>query len=192
MTITAEEYKASLPKTQNKRGVLWTIDTFSTYVNMLYPHITVKGGQEWNGSYNVKYTFVCEEHGEYEAYASHVLCPKKGCQCRKCRDENCNKSAGKKRCPRATKEEKQLAAKLYAELGNYNEVARRMNRSKNAIMKWLNPDFAKRHAEYNRNRYKDPAIKERHKLTGKFYTSETEHGKAPVVVPLCGTLLTLS
>jgi hypothetical protein len=178
-TISAEDFKATLPT--NWKGVVWNIETFSTYVNLRYPHVTVKGGQEWRGimkdGVNQRYTFLCSKHGEYEAKASHILALNLGCQCRKCYDETCALSAGKKRRPKATKEEKQLAAELYAELGNYCEVARRLGRSHGAIIKWLDPDYAKRHAAYTAHRYQNPAVRERQKLTDKLY-SVYEHGKA--------------
>jgi hypothetical protein len=39
--LAADEYKASLPT--NGLGVIWTMESFSTYINLLYPHVTVKG-----------------------------------------------------------------------------------------------------------------------------------------------------
>ena len=66
----AKIYKDGLPKGRN--GTAWTMDTFSVYVSMLYPHVTVVPGQIWTGSHT-KYKFHCDKHGMYEANATHVL-----------------------------------------------------------------------------------------------------------------------
>jgi predicted nucleic acid-binding Zn ribbon protein len=75
----ADNYKRSLPKA--KRGVAWTMDTFSQWVKLRYPEIRVAEGQEWKGvakkvdgkTVNQIYTFICEDHREYNAQACHVL-----------------------------------------------------------------------------------------------------------------------
>ena len=85
--MTAEEYKASLPKTKTQGFTKWTMETFSTYVHLLYPHVTVAPGQEWTGT-RTEYKFICEKHGEYFALASLILGYKRGNQCKDCQNEN--------------------------------------------------------------------------------------------------------
>ena len=82
--VKAEQYKASLPKTANGLGVLWTIEAFSTWVNLAYPDVHVAPGQTWAGVMP-KYKFICNDHGEYEARATSVLEPARGSQCPGCK-----------------------------------------------------------------------------------------------------------
>ena len=70
-SLTAEEYKSSLLPDGRKK-VFWTIETFSVYVNLLYPHVSVVPGQEWTGVLS-KYRLLCEKPGEFEARAKNVL-----------------------------------------------------------------------------------------------------------------------
>lgn len=86
--MTAEEYKQSLAKPGTTR-VYWTMETFSTYVHLRYPHITVVPGQEWTRATS-RYKFVCDKHGEYEAQANAILnhTTNRGPQCQGCQAEN--------------------------------------------------------------------------------------------------------
>ena len=106
--ITAEEFKAGLPKRNGGTG--WTIDTFSTYVALLYPHVTVVPGQEWSRAQS-KYQFLCNKHGVYEAWGFDILNLNKGCRCRGCTKEINVNSAGSRRQSRSTPEDKHRAAK---------------------------------------------------------------------------------
>ena len=62
------------------------MESFSRYVSLLYPHISVVPGQEWIGNRS-KYKFICDKHGEYESKATHLLTLKYGTRCKKCSDE---------------------------------------------------------------------------------------------------------
>jgi 5-methylcytosine-specific restriction endonuclease McrA len=170
---TAAEYKASLPK--GRGGAAWTIDTFSVYVSMLYPHIHVVAGQSWAGA-NAKYTFLCSKHGDYKASAATVLNLNLGCQCRHCSIETNSGLAGVKRNHRATAKEKLKASELYKNCGNYNEVARIMGRSLSTVQRWINPEQAERSRQYtskwrSENQDRSRAITRR-------YRTEFAHGIA--------------
>jgi hypothetical protein len=172
-TISAEEYKASLIPA-GKKLVRWTMETFSTYVNLVYPHVTVKDGQEWSDA-NTKYTFLCEKHGEYEARADNVLNLKIGCQCQRCSAEACSSSAGSTRSYRSTKEERFKAELLYQEHGSYSVVARILGRSAQTVRMWLDPNQKQKALEKNkawRNANRDKA----RNATNRYFTFE--HGKA--------------
>lgn len=71
----AENYRRTLPK--NGRGVLWTMETFSQWLRLRYPEVRLVEGQPWmgirKGGAHQSYTFVCEDHGEYETIAGDVL-----------------------------------------------------------------------------------------------------------------------
>jgi hypothetical protein len=174
--ITAEEFKAGLPRQVcGRKGVLWTLETYSTYVNLLYPHITVVLGQEWIGI-KTKYQFLCSKHGEYSARADNILEPSKGCHCKGCQVDNATNSAGKRRCPRATPEEKQRAAELRAEGLSYEAIGRTLGRSDATILRWLDPECKERHRQCYTAWLE--ANRERHKAAKRRYCSEFSHGKA--------------
>jgi len=77
----AEKYRESLPK--RKGGTGWTTESYSTYVSLLYPHITVPINQEWKVVMS-KLTHICEKHGSYEAPPHALLKENTGCQCQGC------------------------------------------------------------------------------------------------------------
>lgn len=89
--ITAEEFKASLPIYQVRQGkpiYTWSLESYGTYVNLAYPHITVPLDQEWKGP-RVKTLHVCERHGNYWAAPCVVTAKSKGCQCSGCKSDAC-------------------------------------------------------------------------------------------------------
>ena len=59
------------------------MESFSTYVNLRFPHITVKPGQNWKFTKGT-YTFICRYHGEFQEQGSRMMrgnksrCP--GCE----------------------------------------------------------------------------------------------------------------
>ena len=171
--VDAASYKASLPK--GRGGTAWSIETFSVYVNLLYPHITVVSGQEWKGA-SVKYQFMCEKHGLYEARAMHVLKSALGCQCKGCHFEKNTNCAGTIRRRRASQEEKDLAAKLHADGLSYRAIARQLGRGASTIVTWLVPEYAESQrqcsAEWREHN------RERTRACARRYTSDFEHGKA--------------
>jgi hypothetical protein len=145
-TQTAAEFKASLP-THNSGGTQWMIETAATYINLLYPHITMVEGQEWIGNKS-KYRFLCQIHGEYLASFSHIIRTKTGCQCRGCFSDLLINSAGTRCNPRASKEEKTLAAQLRAEGLSFAAIGSQLGRSNSTIQKWLNPELRKKSRQY--------------------------------------------
>jgi hypothetical protein len=171
----ADNYKRSLPKTPNKRGVVWTMESFSTYVSLLYPEVRVVDGQEWTGN-RAKYQFECEKHGGYSAAANHILNPKYGNNCRECMYELTSSLVGKVRRPRATPEEIQQVIDLYNKLGNQREVARRMGRSQTFVQRCINPKFRQQQNEKNLARSQSPEDKQRQK-GNRLIFRQTEHGK---------------
>jgi transposase-like protein len=170
--LAADEYKAALPS--GKGGTAWTMETFATYVKLLYPHVTVKGGQEWSGTTD-KYTFLCEKHGEYQSTANNILKLNTGCQCKQCKFDHNTALAGSKRAPRATPEEKLKAIELYEACGNLREVSRKLGRSLTAIQTWLDPVQAEKSRQRTAQWVADN--QERHRASKSRYKKEFDHGK---------------
>lgn len=170
----AAEYKAGLPT--NCKGVQWTMMTFSIYVHLLYPHITVDEGQEWRGA-KAKYRFTCSIHGpQAPARAFYFLSQASGCQCKGCRSDKLAASAGTLRSPRASKEEKELATKLRAKGLSYREIGRQLGRSLSTIQHWLDPEQLERCRQ--RSTKWNSENRERKRANGRRYISEFVHGKA--------------
>jgi hypothetical protein len=169
----AENYKRTLPQTYNKSGTAWTMDSFSTWVSLRYPHVKVVEGQEW-GVIGDTYQMVCEYHGNFSAQAHNLVTKGSGCQCNKCGRERNASLAGTRRAKRGTKEDKEKAAELYAELGNYSEVGRILGFSDRTICRWLVPE-ARDLARLNSRRWvrENP---EKRKSNSKRYDTYS-HGK---------------
>jgi hypothetical protein len=167
------EFRSSLKTGKRTR---WSAETFATYVHLRYPHIHFAPGQEWNGV-TAKYRFLCTLHGEYLAAANDIIKEHTGCHCRDCYALQTRATVGKKRVKRSTQQERDLARSLYYELGNLHEVARMLNRSPSAILKWVNPAFAEktRNSEYERSHR--PEVLARRLVTSQIY-AETPHRKA--------------
>lgn len=174
-SLTAEDYKDGLPRTSNGKRVKWTMETFSVYVNLLYPHITLVSGQVWTGN-RTKYKFLCEKHGQYEARGSHVLHESQGCQCKGCRLDRDVAAAGTKRNPRASIEEKQSAAKLRSDGLSYREIGLKLGRAAVTINRWLEEDVNDRARKLGAKWTSEN--KERVRETGRRYQSEFAHAKA--------------
>ena len=172
--VTAEKYKASLLP-EGKKNVAWTMSTFSKYVSLLYPHITVMKGQEWKKPEN-KYWFFCTKHGPYQARARDVTKPSRGCHCKGCAIDNRVKSAGNRRSPRATAADRQIATKLRAEGLSYREIGDKLKRPESTIQNWLNPETAKKSRQRSA-RWKAENL-ERHRANSRRYYNEFEHGRA--------------
>ncbi len=171
--ISAQEYKDGLPV--NWRGTVWTMETFSVCVNLLYPHITVVSGQRWSGA-RKKYQFNCVIHGQYEANADNILRETKGCQCKGCTSDKKAASAGTMSKSRGTKEEKELAAKLRKEGLSYREIGRQLGRDGSTIQNWLDLDCKERKNRcdakwQSENKARNAVVKRR-------YRTEFAHGKA--------------
>ena len=171
--ITAQEYRDGLPKA--RRGTAWTMETFSVYINLLYPHVTVAPGQVWTRS-DAVYQFVCEFHGPYPTYGHNVLTETQGCGCTGCSTDKNTASAGTKRSPRATKEEKELAAKLRTEGMSYDKIARQLGRGHATIQRWLKPECREMQRQAGAKWRSEN--RERHNATKRRYLSEFEHGRA--------------
>lgn len=171
-TLNTEQFKAGLPKTRNG-GVKWYIESFMIVVPLMYSHVSVVPGQVWTGS-RTKYKFICDIHGEYEAGALHVLVESTGCQCKGCDSEKKVESAGTKRAPRATKEEKDLAVKLKLEGLGVTEISRRLRRSQKTISRWMDP----KQAEYSRQCSANWRSKNRERAAASVLRwNQFEHGK---------------
>jgi hypothetical protein len=177
----AENYKRTLPtKGKNQYGATpaWTIERFATWVSLRYPEVRVVEGQEWKGN-KTKYQLLCEEHGEFETTANHILKLNTGNNCRKCSDERTRNSTGKVQRQRATPEEVQQTTDLYNELGNQREVARRMGRSLGFVQSCLNPEYKQRRIEVSRAHRQSPEAKQRAKETSAIFR-QTPHGKQSI------------
>jgi hypothetical protein len=138
----AENYKRTLPK--NGTGVKWTMDSFSTYINLRYPKIKVNQDQEWTRA-QAKYTFTCEDHGDYTSWGHTIVKEgdEYGCGCKGCDAESKMNRRGKHRKPRATSEEKAEARRLHIEEGwSYRQIGLHLGRSTTSVRYWINPDVA--------------------------------------------------
>lgn len=144
--MTAEDYKATLPK--GKGGTSWTMETFSTYVHLLYPNISVIYGQEWNTTQGT-YWVSCSKpgHKPFKAQGGHMLTLNGNSHCRQCYQEKCSASGGKRRNKRATPQEKENAIHRYYECNNYSQVAREFNRTVFAIRSWVRPEVRQMNIE---------------------------------------------
>ena len=173
--MTAEEYKASLLP-EGRKYVTWTMETFSVYVNLLYPHITVVPGQEWKGAKS-KYRFHCSKHGEFPQLveAGDMLTASRGCHCRGCSSESKAKSAGKVRKPHATQAERDRAKELHADGLSYAAIGRELGRSDSTIRKWIDPKAHEDSINYNREWNKNNI--ERARASVKRYF-QFDHGRA--------------
>lgn len=169
----AEKFKQSLLP-EGRKNVMWTMETFSTYVNLLYPHIIVVPGQKWTDIMG-RYKFSCSIHEEYSASANHVVKSTSDCQCKGCNSDRKEANAGTLRSPRATQEEKQLAKELHDSGMSYNAIGRQLGRSDSTIKKWLIPEYKVRAIVLSSKWRNDNP--ERHKRNKKRYYSEFEHGK---------------
>ena len=85
-------------------------------------------------------------------------------------------SAGKRRQPRASQEEKDLAAKLKAGGMSYYAIGRQLGRGCATIIKWLNPEAAEL-ASQNSAKWREQNL-ERSLANGRRYWSEFDHGRA--------------
>jgi DNA-binding transcriptional MerR regulator len=170
----AEAFRATLPRqTSARRGTIWTADTFGTYVNLRYPLISFVAGQEWEGA-QAKYDFYCAQHGEYEAWAHHLLKSAKGCGCSGCKSQKVRSGAGR-RNNATTDKQKQMMQDLRNEGYSYSNIAKQIGVSEATVMYWLNPLFAER-SKANRQRWYN-ANADVAKFTRQNYL-KTEHGSA--------------
>jgi hypothetical protein len=167
------EYRDTLRKGLRTR---WSADSFATYVHLRYPHIHFAPGQEWKGTL-AKYRFLCTLHGEYTAAANDLIKDHTGCHCKECYALQTRATVGHRRIRRSTKQERDLARSLFYELGNLHEVARRLNRSPSAVLKWVNPAFAEQTRQSESERSHRPEVQARRKVTAQIY-EETPHRKA--------------
>ena len=172
-TITAEEYKASLPRINSRGFIKWSAETMGEYVSLLYPHITMYPGQTWR-NIRAKYKFFCSLHGDYEAAAQDVVRERFGCQCAGCQRDIISQ-AGVVRAKRGTTEEKQLAADLYAQGLNYSQISERIGRRPGTVRRWLNPEARETDRQYSQNYYHNNL--EKAKASRKRFEQST-NGKA--------------
>lgn len=170
----AEKFKQSLLP-EGREKVRWTMETFSTYVNLLYPHITVVPGQEWNGSPK-HYKFICSIHGEYSATANLVMTPRQGCMCKGCKTDKNIATAGVRRANKGTSEEKQLVKKLRDAGLSYRAIAKQVGKSCSTICYWLNPE-SKANCLATNYKWFSANNNELHKAKKLRYYSEFEHAK---------------
>ena len=171
----ASNYRETLPRFYHgKKGTIWTMETFTTYISLRYPQITVDAGQEWVRSEH-KYNFTCEDHGPYSAYAHHMIKADQRCQCRGCKADSCAASAGIKRSPRLTSDEKEQINKLYADGLSYREIGRQVDRDHSVIIPAIHA--VKAATEATRSKVWYANNKDRAKQTRDNY-QKTLHGAA--------------
>jgi hypothetical protein len=120
---------------------------------------------------------------EWSPRADHLLTGK-GCpECQRLKSIN---SAGKRRCPRASKEEKARAIELKATGMILDAVAQQLFdeglspklRSAKAIDLWTNPEEAEKNRQRSAKRYQDPAKREHILAAKRRYRSQFDHGIA--------------
>lgn len=170
--ISPEEFKAAQPR--KTKGRAWTIETYALYVNLLYPHISVPLDQVWVGHAN-NLTHICSIHGEYPARPLNVMSPSSGSNCRGCRSEKQNASAGR-RAPRATPEEKVKAALMRSEGYTLMQIAKALGRVPSTITCWLNPK-QREHACHLAAQWRSNNREHLYQVHRRYFT-EFEHGRA--------------
>lgn len=141
------DYRSSLLP-EGRKNVSWNLETFSKAVDLLAPGFIVEAGQEWINNKKPLW-LVCSIHGRYEVTPNSFLKQSKGSGCAQCQAQKKSDSAGKVRQPRASESKKNEARKLYAELGNYREVARIVGRSAWTIQRWCDLERAEKGRLYN-------------------------------------------
>lgn len=168
------DYKETLPKTRSG-GVAWTIETYSKAVELLAPGYVVEAGQEWKGSKQPLW-LVCPTHGRYQTQPNNFLTPARDTGCDDCSYQKKSDSAGITRSPRATEAERNEARRLYAELGNFEEIARRLKRNADTIITWCNPEYKEKKRRATKEWIKNNS--ERRKISQARYRQEYSHGIA--------------
>lgn len=148
--------------------------------------VIVVPGQQWLGAggkdnkhatlEEQKLSYRClvnSKHPDWKALPHNIL---NGSGCSTCSAQRNSDSAGKRRTPRASEDEKQKAREMVASGMTRQQVADALGRSSGTIVRWCNPEITERQRlksaqwrEENRERLR--AIKRR-------YISEFEHGKA--------------
>jgi hypothetical protein len=168
----ADNYKRTLPK--RGKGTAWTMDSFSTWVSLRYPHVKVVVGQVWSNA-NATYKFMCEDHGWYETQARRVLLASTGCQCKGCRNASNTKLAGIKRNKRLTKDQKSQIEGLRSEGLSYEKIAAIVGCSNGGAWFVLNQEGQERRRSksltWKRNNL------DRSRANSSRWSTEYQHGK---------------
>ena len=174
----ASNYRNSLPK--HGKGNRWTMETFSTWVSLRYPHIKVEAGQVWiTDSKPHYYWFVCEDHGRYQARYDQVLCQDKkrspsSC-CKQCAAEHTTSTATGKQKQNLNEEMIELIKSRYAELGSQREVARELGLATSTVGYHLSDKSKAQAKAFRKEWYANN--KDRVKQTHNNYL-QTTHGAA--------------
>ena len=73
------DYRETLPKTSNGRGVLYTIETFATAIPLRHKGYQLMPGQEWKGN-KAKYWLICPHHPNepFQVRANNFLLDNEG------------------------------------------------------------------------------------------------------------------
>lgn len=97
--------------------------------------------------------------------------------CPECARQRMIASAGKKRCPRATSEEKAYAKFLYEQKGwNYTQIANFLGRANHGtIAIWLDPGQREKKRQCNAKWREEN--REQHRANGRRYNTEFQHGR---------------
>jgi hypothetical protein len=120
---------------------------------------------------------------EWSPRAGHLLT---GYGCPECQRLKSINSAGKVRCPRPSKEEKQRAIELKATGMTSAVVAQQLFdeglspqlRNKASIDRWVNPEQAEKNRQRTAKYRQDPAKREQRNATRRRYIKEFDHGRA--------------
>lgn len=177
----AQEYRATLPLTPNKRGTQWTKETFSKWFSIAYPNACFDQDQEWNGITSRsngslvrhKYIFICKEHGPFERRVGDTLRESKGCGCKGCIQQKKERVGVKRK--KATPEEKADALKYFQKCGNLELTAKVFGRNAATLETWFSSKRADDQKKRSRDYYQEN--KERHKFNSMQY-SKTDNGIA--------------
>tara|TARA_R110002050_G_scaffold263237_1_gene403699 strand:- start:265 stop:1194 length:930 start_codon:yes stop_codon:yes gene_type:complete len=142
----AENYRRTLPR--GRGGTAWTIESYSHYISLRFPGISVPTNQEWKGS-EAKLEHICEEHGSYFARQSHTTTYYAGGSS-KCVDCNHNKHKGT--CGVITRRsstpaDRAQAKELFDEHQSYKIVGEIMGWNTTTIRQWLHKDYEERHKQ---------------------------------------------
>ncbi len=141
----AENYKRRLPKGMG--GTAWTIESYSHYISLRFPGISVPTNQEWQGT-TTKHEHICEEHGSYFARPTHLLVFTPSRNSSNC--SGCNNNKHKGTCGVMTKRsstpaDRAQAKELFDAHQSYKVVANITGWSITAVRKSLDKHYEERH-----------------------------------------------
>ena len=140
----AENYKRRI--TGNRKRTQWDIKSYSHYITLRFPEITVPANQEWL-SVNHKLAHVCDEHGKYDVAPKDMTRRQPGNGCRNCQSDK-NKN-NRRTFSYASVETKAKAAEMHAKGMTYKDIGSELNIAASTVCRWLDKEVRGRSHKRN-------------------------------------------